>query len=256
MARSISRRRLFGTLGAGAVAATLASRGQGSVAFAAVALPSSYQETAAPQGPDNAFVLPPLPYAYEALEPTIDAETMRFHHDAHHAEYVLQMNNLLGPYPELRAKGIVYILSHLEEVPAAIRNRVRDNGGGHLNHSIFWTIMGPQGSREPTGALATAINSVYGNFATLRAHMIEAGITRFGSGWSWLTLNPSGKLEVINRLNQDSPVMDGYVPLVGVDVWEHSYYLRYRNRRRDYLISWFNVVNWDEVGRRYDAFKF
>lgn len=200
---------------------------------------------------NGVFVLPPLPYSYSALEPHIDTLTMQLHHDRHHATYVTELNAALAPYPELRDRSVADLLFNLKTLPAEIQTSVRNNGGGHVNHSIFWAIMGPNAGGEPQGELAQAINSTFGSFANLKAAMIDAGRKRFGSGWSWLVLNPNQTLQVISTPNQDSPYMDGSTPLAGIDVWEHSYYLKYQNKRVDYLNAWFNVVNWDAVAQRY-----
>jgi superoxide dismutase, Fe-Mn family len=197
------------------------------------------------------FTVPPLPYPYDALEPTIDTQTMQIHHDKHHAAYVTNLNNALKDQPNLQSKSIEDLLKGINDVPEAIRTAVRNNGGGHANHTLFWEIMKPGGSKQPTGALGEAINSTFGSFDNLKAQVNDAGAKRFGSGWAWLVSDASGKLQVISTANQDSPIMEGQTPLLGVDVWEHAYYLKYQNRRPDYLSAWWNVVNWDEVGKRY-----
>lgn len=200
--------------------------------------------------------LPPLPYAYDALEPHIDAKTMQFHHDKHHAAYVNNLNKALDKYPELKNKTVEQLLQNLDNVPADIRTTVRNNGGGHVNHSMFWKIMKPNGGGEPTGEIATAINDNFGNFADFKKQFNEAGAGRFGSGWVWLVRNKNGKLEITTTANQDSPLMEGKSPIFGNDVWEHAYYLKYQNRRPDYLDAWWNVVNWDEINQRFaDASK-
>ena len=201
------------------------------------------------------FTLPPLPYDYAALEPTIDTLTMQIHHDKHHAAYVNNLNAALKEAPDLFNKSVEAIISNLNAVPEAIRTAVRNNGGGHANHTLFWEIMTPGGSNAPTGALASAINATFGDFETLKKQVNDAGVKRFGSGWAWLVTDNAGVLSVISTPNQDSPIMEGKTPLLGVDVWEHAYYLKYQNRRPDYLAAWWNVVNWDEVGRRYAALK-
>jgi len=197
-----------------------------------------------------AFELPPLPYDYNALEPYIDTQTMQLHHDKHHAAYVTNLNNALGNH-EFASLSVDDVLRRINEVPENIRTAVRNNGGGHSNHTMFWQIMKPNGGGEPTGALANAIQSTFGSFDAFKAAFNDAGVKRFGSGWTWLVLDRSGKLQVISTANQDSPLMDGLYPVMGNDVWEHAYYLKYQNRRPDYLNAWWNVVNWDEIARRY-----
>ncbi len=197
-----------------------------------------------------AFELPPLPYDYNALEPYIDTQTMQLHHDKHHAAYVTNLNNALGNH-EFASLSVDDVLRRINEVPENIRTAVRNNGGGHSNHTMFWQIMKPNGGGEPTGALANAIQSTFGSFDAFKAAFNDAGVKRFGSGWAWLVLDRSGKLQVISTANQDSPLMDGLYPVMGNDVWEHAYYLKYQNRRPDYLNAWWNVVNWDEIARRY-----
>jgi Fe-Mn family superoxide dismutase len=197
-----------------------------------------------------AFELPPLPYDYNALEPHIDTQTMQIHHDKHHAAYVTNLNNALGTN-EFASLAVDDVVRRINEVPENIRTAVRNNGGGHSNHSMFWQIMKPNGGGAPTGALANAIQSTFGSFDAFKAAFNDAGVKRFGSGWAWLILDKGGKLQVISTANQDSPLMDGLYPVMGNDVWEHAYYLKYQNRRPDYLNAWWNVVNWDEIARRY-----
>jgi superoxide dismutase, Fe-Mn family len=197
-----------------------------------------------------AFELPPLPYDYNALEPYIDTMTMQIHHDKHHGTYVTNLNNALANQ-EFASLAVDDVLRRINEVPENIRTAVRNNGGGHSNHSMFWRIMKPNGGGEPTGALASAIQSTFGSFDAFKAAFNDAGVKRFGSGWTWLILDKTGKLQVISTANQDSPLMDGNYPVMGNDVWEHAYYLKYQNRRPDYLNAWWNVVNWDEIARRY-----
>ncbi len=201
----------------------------------------------------NPAQLPPLPYPYEALEKAIDAETMKLHHDRHHQTYVTNLNNALKKYPQLQSRSVEYLLRNLNIIPEDIRTAVRNNGGGHLNHTIFWQIMGPQGGGEPTGEIAQEINQTFGSFDEFQKQFNEAGGDRFGSGWVWLVRNPQRQLEIMSTPNQDSPIMEGYYPIMGNDVWEHAYYLRYQNRRAEYLNSWWNVVNWNEVNRRAQA---
>ena len=195
--------------------------------------------------------LPPLPYDYGALEPHIDAQTMQLHHDKHHATYVNNLNTALEKYPELQNKSAEDLIRDLNSVPEDIRTAVRNNGGGHVNHSMFWRIMGPNGGGEPTGAIADAINQAFGDFQTFKQQFNDAGAKRFGSGWVWLCRNGDGSLHVESTANQDNPMMEGHRPILGNDVWEHAYYLKYQNRRPEYLNAWWNVVNWDEVNQRF-----
>ncbi|ADI63196.1 superoxide dismutase [Trichormus azollae] len=195
--------------------------------------------------------LPPLPYAYEALEPHIDSRTMQFHHDKHHAAYVNNLNKVLDKYPKLKNKPVEALLQNLDQVPSDIRTIVRNNAGGHVNHSMFWKIMKPNGGGEPSGEVATAIKDNFGSFIDFRRKFNEAGAGRFGSGWVWLVRTKNGKLEITTTGNQDSPIMKGKYPIFGNDVWEHAYYLKYQNRRPDYLEAWWNVVNWDEINQRF-----
>ena len=197
-----------------------------------------------------AFTLPPLPYEYSALEPTIDTQTMQIHHDKHHAAYVNNLNAALKEHPDLQSKSVEELLKGINSVPEAIRTAVRNNGGGHANHTMFWEIMRPGGSKQPTGALAEAIQSAFGGVDALKQQVNDAGAKRFGSGWAWVVV-AGGRLQVLSTANQDSPLMDGQTPILGVDVWEHAYYLKYQNKRPDYIAAWWNVVNWPEVARRY-----
>lgn len=200
------------------------------------------------------FTVPPLPYAYDALEPHIDTLTMQIHHDKHHAAYVNNLNAALKDYPDLQTKTIEELLRGINNVPEAIRTAVRNNGGGHYNHTMFWEIMKPGGPKAPSGALANAINATFGSVEALQEQINDAGIKRFGSGWAWLVID-GGKLVVLSTANQDCPLMEGQFPVFGVDVWEHAYYLKYQNRRPDYLKAWWNVLNWDEVAKRFAAAK-
>jgi len=200
-----------------------------------------------------AHELAPLPYDYNALEPHIDEQTMRIHHDKHHAAYVNNLNAALEGHPDLAALSIEELLRGIDRVPEAIRTAVRNNGGGHANHTLFWEIMKPGGSKEPTGELAAAINQTFGSFEKFKEEFSKAAIGRFGSGWAWLVVDAQGGLKVYSTANQDSPLMQGDTPILGLDVWEHAYYLKYQNRRPDYVQAWWNVVNWDEVARRYAA---
>ncbi|EKP94650.1 superoxide dismutase [Thermaerobacter subterraneus] len=198
-----------------------------------------------------AYQLPPLPYDYNALEPHIDEQTMRIHHDRHHATYVNNVNAALEKYPELQDKPIDQLLRQIDQVPEDIRTAVRNNGGGHANHSLFWEIMSPNGGGQPTGALADAINKAFGSFETFKDQFTKTATTHFGSGWAWLVVDEKGDLQLYSLPNQDSPYMKGHTPILGLDVWEHAYYLKYQNKRPDYVAAWWNVVNWDEVARRY-----
>jgi Fe-Mn family superoxide dismutase len=199
-----------------------------------------------------AHELPPLPYEYNALEKAIDEQTMRLHHDKHHATYVNNLNAALEKAPDLAGKSIEELVQNLDSVPEEIRTVVRNNGGGHLNHTMFWEIMGPNGGGQPSGALAEAINSAFGSFEDFKKQFQDAGAKRFGSGWVWL-VKKGGALSITSTPNQDNPLMDGSgFPVLGNDVWEHAYYLRYQNLRPKYLESWWEVVNWDEVSKRFE----
>ncbi|WP_042345922.1 superoxide dismutase [Bacillus massiliigorillae] len=200
------------------------------------------------------FELPQLPYAYDALEPHIDKETMNIHHTKHHNTYVTNLNAALEGNAELQAKSVEEVIANLDAVPEAIRTAVRNNGGGHANHSLFWQLLSPNGGGEPKGEVAAAINAKFGSFENFKAEFAKAATTRFGSGWAWLSVN-NGEIEISSTPNQDSPVMEGKTPILGLDVWEHAYYLNYQNRRPDYIASFWNVVNWDEVEKRYQAAK-
>jgi len=199
-----------------------------------------------------AFELPPLPYSFDALEPHVDARTMEIHHDKHHATYVTNLNKALESHPELANMSIEQLIGNLSQVPEDIRTAVRNNGGGHANHSMFWVLMGPNGGGEPAGALAAAITAAFGSFQAFKEKFNDAGTKRFGSGWAWLIAGPGGQLSVTSTANQDSPLMEGQHPILGCDVWEHAYYLKYQNKRADYLAAWWNTVNWAEVTRRYE----
>lgn len=200
------------------------------------------------------FELPQLPYAYDALEPHIDKETMNIHHTKHHNTYVTNLNNALAGNDELLAKSVEEVISNLDAVPEAARTAVRNNGGGHANHSLFWQLLSPNGGGEPKGEVAEAINAKFGNFENFKEEFAKAATTRFGSGWAWLAVN-NGEIEVTSTPNQDSPLMEGKTPILGLDVWEHAYYLNYQNRRPEYITNFWNVVNWDEVEKRYQAAK-
>jgi Fe-Mn family superoxide dismutase len=197
-----------------------------------------------------AFTLPALPYDFAALEPSIDARTMEIHHDKHHAAYVNNLNGALEKAPELQSKSLDDLLQHLDSIPESIRTTVRNNGGGHWNHSMFWEIMSPKGGGEPSGKLADAIKKSFGDLATFKTKFGEAAAKRFGSGWAWL-VKDGDLLTITSTPNQDTPVMEGKHPIMGIDVWEHAYYLKYQNRRGDYLKEWWNVVNWAEVNKRF-----
>jgi Fe-Mn family superoxide dismutase len=207
-----------------------------------------------------AYTLPELPYAFDALEPHIDAKTMEIHHDKHHATYVSKLNDAIAGKADLESKSIEELISNLSAVPEDIRGAVRNNGGGHANHSLFWSVLGPKAGGKPSGALAEAISSAFGNFDSFKEKFAAAGVGRFGSGWAWLVVN-GGKLEIVSTANQDNPIMGKAVagcegkPVLGVDVWEHAYYLKYQNRRPDYLKAIWDVVNWTEVEKRFQAAK-
>lgn len=199
--------------------------------------------------------LPELKYSYNALEPYIDELTMTIHHSKHHAAYVNNLNAALEKYPELQEKSLEELLTPLDSIPEDIRAAVRNNGGGHYNHSIFWSIMEPNGARKPSGELAEKINEYFGSFDQFKELFGKAAIGRFGSGWAWLVISKSGTLEIVSSANQDNPLSEGKKPLLGLDVWEHAYYLKYQNRRPDYINEWWNVVDWEEVSRRYNSLK-
>lgn len=198
------------------------------------------------------FKLMELPYAYDALEPHIDARTMEIHHTKHHQGYTNNLNAALEKFPELQSKNARELLENLGTLPEEIRTAVRNNGGGYKNHNIFWKVMSPDGGGQPAGTLAEAINAKFGGFDTFKEQFSKAAATRFGSGWAWLCKDESGNLSVTSTANQDSPFTDGLIPVLGLDVWEHAYYLNYQNRRGDYISAWWNVVNWDEVARRFE----
>jgi Fe-Mn family superoxide dismutase len=231
----VTRRQLLQSAGAGAALLTLspvASLGQ--------------------EKKEQGFQLPPLPYAYDALEPYIDTETMKIHHDKHHAAYVANLNKALAGHPDLQKhEHVSEILRHIDQVPEKIRQAVINNGGGHYNHTMFWRIMGPKKGGQPSGDLAKAIDAAFGSLEKFQTKLSEAATTRFGSGWGWLVFD-KGKLEVTSTANQDSPFLKGQVPIMGIDVWEHAYYLKYQNRRPEYIKAWWNVVNWDTVAERYN----
>lgn len=202
-----------------------------------------------------AFELPALPYPNNALEPHFDEQTMMIHHDRHHATYVNNLNAAIQGHAELESKTIEELISDLDSVPENIRTAVRNNGGGHANHSLFWEILSPNGGGEPTGALADAINAELGGFEKFKQDFTAAATGRFGSGWAWLSVDQNGKLEISSTPNQDSPLMEGKTPILGLDVWEHAYYLKYQNKRPDYIAAFWNVVDWNAVGKRYEEAK-
>ena len=199
-----------------------------------------------------AYELPKLPYAHNALEPHIDARTMEIHHGTHHQASINNVNAALENHPDLASKSVEDLVAGLAAVPESIRGAVRNNGGGHANHSLFWTVMSPAGGGEPSGELGEAIKSTFGDFGAFKDQFSKAAATRFGSGWAWLVVG-GGKLSVTSTANQDSPLTDGQTPILGLDVWEHAYYLNYQNRRPDYVAAWWNVVNWEEVAKRFAA---
>lgn len=242
---TLNRRNFLFLLGASVGTYTLDTRRSPSWISAASA-------AEAPKSGAKPFEVPPLPYPYDALEPHIDAQTMRFHHDKHHAAYVNKLNAALEKHPKLKGQTAEQLIRGINTVPEDIRQTVRDNGGGHVNHTIFWSIMSPNGGGEPTGAIASAIKQTFGSFAEFKKQFNSAGEKRFGSGWVWLVRTKNGKLQIISTPNQDSPLIEGNYPLLGNDVWEHAYYLNYQNRRADYLTAWWNVVNWNEINKRFE----
>ncbi|MFM1801221.1 MAG: Superoxide dismutase [Planctomycetota bacterium] len=198
------------------------------------------------------YTLPALPYAFTALEPHIDAMTMEIHHDRHHAGYVKNLNAALADHPSLQGKPVEELLMNLKDLPAAIQTAVRNNGGGHYNHTLFWSIMAPDAGGQPKGKLAAAIGESFNGFDAFKAQLTDAAVKRFGSGWGWLSVGKDGKLVISSSANQDNPVMEGATPILGVDVWEHAYYLKYQNKRPDYVSAWWHTINWAEVAKRYD----
>ncbi len=200
-----------------------------------------------------AHTLPPLPYAFDALEPHIDAKTMEIHHGKHHQAYVNNLNAALEKAPELQNKSLDELLKNLNAAPEAVRTAIRNNGGGHWNHTMFWQIMAPNAGGNPSGALGDAITKAFGGFDKFKEQLNAAGVARFGSGWAWLIVERGGGLKIESTPNQDNPLMEGKTAILGVDVWEHAYYLKYQNRRPDYLAAWWNVANWKEIGKRFEA---
>ena len=240
-----TRRNFLHLLGAGTTVIFFGDVNNSSLANPTSVKPAATTVTA------DVFKLPALTYDYNALEPHIDATTMKFHHDKHHAAYVKNLNAAVNKYPELKTKTVEELLLNLDKLPKDIQTTVRNNGGGHLNHSMYWQIMGPKGGGEPTGAIATAIKTQFGSFDKFKTQFNEAGTKVFGSGWVWL-VRDKGNLKIITTPNQDSPISQGLYPILGNDVWEHAYYLNYQNRRPDYLSAWWNVINWTEVNQRFE----
>jgi Fe-Mn family superoxide dismutase len=203
-----------------------------------------------------AFTVPPLPYAFDALEPYIDSKTMEIHHDKHHGAYVTNLNKALESAPDLQSKTVEQLLANnCAIVPDAIKTAVRNNGGGHINHTMFWKIMKPKGGGDPSGPIAQAITKTFGTFKDFQTKFNDAGVKQFGSGWVWLAGKQGGDVHIMSTPNQDNPISQGHFPIFGNDVWEHAYYLKYNNRRPEYLAAWWNVINWDEVNARYESFK-
>jgi Fe-Mn family superoxide dismutase len=200
-----------------------------------------------------AYTLPPLAYPYNALEPHIDARTMEIHHTKHHQAYINNVNNAIKGKPDLESKSVEQLIADINAIPEDIRNVVRNNGGGHANHTFFWTIIGPKAGGQPQGKIAAAIGQAFGSFDAFKEKFAQAATTRFGSGWAWLSVAKDGKLEISSTPNQDSPLMEGKTPILGIDVWEHAYYLHYQNRRPDYIAAFWNVVNWQEAEKRFTS---
>lgn len=244
--QNYSRRQTLG-LALGALAATIFG-GQRSFAQSTTPPKTAAPDTAS-TGP---FQLPPLPYPYDALEPSIDEETMRIHHDKHHGAYVRNANQLLANQPELAGLTLEEVLLNLDKAPATIRTGLLNNVGGHLNHSLFWTMMAPGGGGKPSGPIAAAIQEKFGSFEAFQNEFNAAASSRFGSGWAWLVVTPENQLTIISTPNQNPPILEGNQPVLGLDVWEHAYYLKYQNRRGDYIKAWWNVVNWQAVGGAYE----
>ena len=228
----------------------LLSAGTTAAFFGSVTNSSWATSATTPVTTPGVFKLPPLTYGYNALEPHIDATTMKFHHDKHHAAYVKNLNVAINKYPQLQNKTVEELLKNLGKLPKDIQTAVRNNGGGHLNHSMYWQIMGPKGGGAPTGEIATAIKTQFGSFDAFKTQFNEAGTKLFGSGWVWL-VRSKGQLKIVTTKNQDNPISQGSYPIMGNDVWEHAYYLNYQNRRPDYLSAWWNVINWTEVNQRF-----
>lgn len=241
MNNSVSRRDLLKQIGFGAAA----------LAAAPLTKLMAANEAPPAEGPKG-FVLPPLPYAYDALEPHLDAQTMELHHAKHHRTYVTNLNNALKDHPDLLAKPVEQLLRDLASLPATVRTGVRNQGGGHYNHLLFWTCMKPKGGGDPTGKLADAITKKFGSVAAFKEQFSTAATKHFGSGWAWLVKDKDTALSIVTSANQDSPVSDGFIPLLGVDVWEHAYYLKFQNRRAEFVAAWWNVVNWDAVNMGFE----
>lgn len=220
--------------------------------LAGCTLTADAQSADAPAGP---YKLPELPYAYDALEPHVDAKTMEIHHNKHHAAYVNNANKALAGHPDLAKMSVWDLIAHLDEVPDDIRTALRNNAGGHANHTLFWLMMKPKGGGQPSGELAEEINETFGSYEEFQKKFTEAAMKVFGSGWAWLSLTPDGEMVIETTPNQDSPIMNGGKPLLGLDVWEHAYYLKNQNRRADYITAWWNVVNWDYVAERFKEAK-
>jgi superoxide dismutase, Fe-Mn family len=242
--KRINRRGFLGTIGKAGAVALAAGIGFNAPNTAAAATTEST--------PTGGFTLPPLPYAYDALEPFIDTQTMILHHTRHHGAAVTSLNTALKDYPALGQRTIVDLLAHINTLPEAIRTPVRNLGGSHLNHSIFWATMAPNAGSQPVGGLANDIATTFGSFAAFQARLSDVALRIFGSGWAWLVMDQRGGLQVISRPNQDAPIMDGLTPLVGIDMFEHAHYLKYQNRRNEYVSAWFNVINWHGVILRYE----
>lgn len=223
------------------------------LASGAVLLGKKAQAAQAPDTGTGPFKLEPLPYAFSALEPHIDARTMEIHWGKHHATYVKNLNDIATKEPSIAGKTPEYLVQNINAIPESVRTAIRNNGGGHYNHTLFWKLMKPNGGGEPTGALAEKIRADFGSFSAFQTQFNEAGTKRFGSGWVWLVRGRDGKLAIVSTPNQDNPLMDGQFPILGNDVWEHAYYLKYQNRRADYLKAWWNVVNWQAVGERFNS---
>jgi superoxide dismutase, Fe-Mn family len=250
-------KKIYGLIMAIAIVITLVLQSNNSVADASEPTTISNQmlspQNMVAQASSEQFTLPPLPYGYDALDAYIDSETMTLHHDKHHAKYVKNLNEAIALHPDLQGQSVEELLLNLDTIPEDIMTTVRNNGGGHANHTMFWSIMTPESQGQPTGEIAEAIDAAFGDFATFQTEFNTAGTKRFGSGWAWLVMNDQKELEVTSTANQDSPLMEGQYPIMGNDVWEHAYYLKYRNKREDYLDAWWNVVNWDEVNNRFQA---
>lgn len=252
----ISRRQFLRTLGLSSAAALLTACSSSRPART-VATPTrrsaavDVTNLAGARDAQGQYLLPALPYPIDALEPSIDAQTMQLHHDRHHAGYVNNLNAALGNHPEWQAQPLEELLTRLDELPEELRTAVRNHGGGHINHMLYWLTLRPNGGGEPTGALADAITTAFGDFNTFKAHLTDAGMGVFGSGWGWLALDHGGNLQVTSTPNQDNPYMQYQIPLLGIDVWEHAYYLTYQNQRNNYIEAWWNIVDWDAVNRRY-----